>query len=491
MSTELPPAMPVVPEVIPLPAAATLRQALEEHQAGRLPEAEKLYQTVLLIQPENPQAHHNLGILDWQIGKPESGLQHLQVAWETDPSQTPYWLSFIQALIRSGRLEQAGQVLTAGRKHGLTGADVDRLELALAESVCSRTATNAETHNSIGTVPQEFGRLDEALTHFKLGNALCVAKRWDEAVASYRRAVTIQPDYADAHFNLGNALTGLGHHVEAVASYRCAVQLQPDFAQAHNNLGNALRAVGQLNDALASYQQAVAVQPDYADAHNNLGNALRDLGQLQAAEASYDRALVIQPNHAEAHNNLANVLRDMGRPHDAVLSYQRALALKPNHANAHHNLGNALQDLGRLEEALAQFQRAVSIEPNRLEHRSNLLFLHAFTRVGSFQEEFREARQWEQVALSHAERQAARQRTFANPPRPGRPLRVGIVSAELGQHAVSYFLTSFLRALDRQRVRVLLYPTTLRPEAETQTLRALAEGWTPLMGRSDADAAAL
>ena len=54
----------------------------------------------------------------------------------------------------------------------------------------------------------------------------------DEAVACYRRALELKPDYAEAHNNLGNALKDQGKLDEAVACYRRALELKPDFAEA-------------------------------------------------------------------------------------------------------------------------------------------------------------------------------------------------------------------------------------------------------------------
>ncbi|MHB9081188.1 MAG: tetratricopeptide repeat protein, partial [Pirellulaceae bacterium] len=366
---------------------------------------------------------------------------------------------------------------------------------------------DAETHNSLGVVLQELGRLDEAVAsyqrameikphlaeaHNNLGNALTDLGRLDDAVACYQQAVTIKPNYAQAHYKRGNVLRVLGRMNEAVASYWQAVSAQPEFAEAHNNLGNVLTDLGRLEDAVASYQRAVEILPDYAQAHYNLGVVLANLHRVDDAVASYQRAVAILPDYAEAHSNLGNVLTDVGRLDDALASYLRAVKSKPDFAQAHYNLGVVLTNLGRPDEALARYRRAVEIQPDNLVFRSNLLFLHAFARVGGFQQEYEEARKWELVALSDAERQAARARVFAfeNQPRQGRPLRLGIVSAELGQHAVSYFLTSFLGSIDPQRLTVLLYPTMSRCDAETAPLRALAKGWSPLFGRTDAEAAA-
>ncbi len=65
---------------------------------------------------------------------------------------------------------------------------------------------------------------------------------------------------------------------EAAASYRQALRLKPDYAEAHNNLGVVLKELGQLDEAVASYQQALRLKPDYAQAHNNLGIALHGAG---------------------------------------------------------------------------------------------------------------------------------------------------------------------------------------------------------------------
>src|SRR2546421_700912 len=62
----------------------------------------------------------------------------------------------------------------------------------------------------------------------------------------------------------------------AVASFRRAVELRPNFPQAHNNLGNALKEQGKLEAAVTCYRDAVRIQPDFAEAHNNLGLILND-----------------------------------------------------------------------------------------------------------------------------------------------------------------------------------------------------------------------
>ena len=109
-----------------------------------------------------------------------------------------------------------------------------------------------------------------------------------------------------------------------MASYRRALEIKPDYAEAHSNLGNALQDLGQLDDAVASYRRALEIKPDYAEAHSNLGNALQDLGQLDDAVASYRRALEIKPDFAEAHSNLIFTLDLSAGADIATLQQERS-----------------------------------------------------------------------------------------------------------------------------------------------------------------------
>ena len=199
--------------------------------------------------------------------------------------------------------------------------------------------------------------------HTNLGNALIGRGQVEEAIAHYRKALEINPDYALAHNNLGLTLASHGRFDEALVHYRKALEIRPDFAEAHNDLGLALADHGQVEKAIAQYRKALEINPDYADARYNLGTVLAGLGQVDEAIAHYRKALETKPDHARAHNNLANALLGRGQVDEAIAHYRKALEINPDYIDARYNLGTALAGRGQVDEAITHFRKILEIQP--------------------------------------------------------------------------------------------------------------------------------
>ncbi|MDP6343904.1 MAG: sulfotransferase, partial [Alphaproteobacteria bacterium] len=125
----------------------------------------------------------------------------------------------------------------------------------------------------------------------------------------------------------------------ADASYRRAIDLRPDYAEAHRNLAMTLRRQGRPEDAAAHFRQAIAHGADDGETHYSLGNLLREMAQLEAAADCYRQAIARRPDHAESHNQLGMTLQEFGQFDEAVACYETALQLNPGFGAAHHNLG--------------------------------------------------------------------------------------------------------------------------------------------------------
>jgi Tfp pilus assembly protein PilF len=156
----------------------TLALAVAHHQAGRLAEAEKVYQQVLLADPGNANALHLLGVLANQSQRFLAGFELISRAIAAQP-EAEFYLNLGTSL------------------NGL-----DRVDDAIAAYQKALTI-----------------KPDYAKAHYNLGNALHRARRWREAIAAYRIAIALRPDDAEYHWNLSLDLLAEGELEEGWKEY--------------------------------------------------------------------------------------------------------------------------------------------------------------------------------------------------------------------------------------------------------------------------------
>ncbi len=125
----------------------------------------------------------------------------------------------------------------------------------------------------------------DAASWFARGEAAEAAHPADEAAAeaAYRRAVAVDPDFADAWLNLGAMLCESGRCAEAVAVCSEAVEQCPDAADLHFNRAIALEDQGDAAGAISAYERCLALDASIADAHFNCARLRERTGDSRGA----------------------------------------------------------------------------------------------------------------------------------------------------------------------------------------------------------------
>ncbi len=95
---------------------------------------------------------------------------------------------------------------------------------------------------------------------------------------------------AQDYLKSGLILAGEGRDAEAVKSFRSALGIRPDWAEAHSLLGSALARTGNYAEAEAELRKAVALKPDYAEGWNFLGEFLKERGKTAEAQEAFRKA---------------------------------------------------------------------------------------------------------------------------------------------------------------------------------------------------------
>ena len=249
-----------------------LHDAIAAQRAGNIDKAAELYGAVLRKRPNEFDALHMLGLLEYQRGRLPEALKLITAAVRNHTNSVEAWTNL-------------GLVFHAQANYADALTSFDRA-LAL-------NPDHAEVLNNRGTTLNCLGRHDGALE-------------------SFARSVALKPDYLFAHFNHGSTLLALGRFTEALQSFEAALAIAPNHADTLCHRGNALLRLNRIEDACASYAQALRFAPDHPLILQNHALALRHLGRPREALVSAEKALRTAPGYAPARFEQALALLALG-----------------------------------------------------------------------------------------------------------------------------------------------------------------------------------
>ena len=188
------------------------------------------YQQAVKINPNDANAHYNLGLILKKLGKSEEAKNSYQKAIEINPNFT-----------------------AAYNNLGVVFKELGEFKKAISSYL-----------KAIEIKP------NYAMAYYNLGNALNDLGEFEKAISAYQKAIDINPNYADAHYNLGNRQHGLGEFKKAKISYQKAIEINSNFAKAYNKLGYLLSDLGEHDKATSACHKAIKIKPDYAQAYSML-----------------------------------------------------------------------------------------------------------------------------------------------------------------------------------------------------------------------------
>ncbi|VVC41584.1 Hypothetical protein CINCED_3A005366 [Cinara cedri] len=195
-----------------------------------------------------------------------------------------------------------------------------------------------------------------------VGHALEAENRFQEALAYFNKAVSVQHDDIGAHINVGRTYNHLKMYKEAEEAYLEAKSLLPKAKPGESyqariapnhlnvllNLANLIaKNQTRLEEADMLYRQAISMRSDYTQAYINRGDVLLKLNRTKEAQEVYERALFYDTDNPDIYYNLGVVLLEQGKHSQALAYLDKALEFDPDHEQALLNSAILLQELGQ------------------------------------------------------------------------------------------------------------------------------------------------
>ena len=222
---------------------------------GSVADAIKLYEQVLAERPDMMSASRHLAFDYWQLGDAGKAVAVLRTALKAGTPTTGAQVQLATYLAETAHADEARQMLAP---------------------LASRDDADLETLNAFGIASARAGRPAEAL-------------------AAFRRSLTVDPRNAMSHENIGTIELQAGHLDAARAAFERALQSNADSSQAHAGLAMIALKRGDRDAAIVDWRRAVDLDPTNYDALYDLGLQLLRAGRPAEARPYLDRFVSTAP----------------------------------------------------------------------------------------------------------------------------------------------------------------------------------------------------
>ncbi|HVR82226.1 MAG TPA: tetratricopeptide repeat protein [Luteimonas sp.] len=300
------------------------------------------------------------------------------------------------AAIMEGSVRKAGeqvrvtaQLIDAGNGYHLWSENFDRrledvfaIQEEIARNVVDALRVSLKTPDALDL--QRYAPHDMRAYDFYLrGRQLEGAKdriKWEYSAQMYRRAIAIDPDYAQAHAGLADVLAELllwrfsrPEDVldEALAASRRALELAPELAEAHVAHAHTLDFSGEHDAAAAEFERALELNPDLYEASYYFARHCFARGQFARAVELFEAAHRARPDEFQAlmigvgaAENLGDEARVQDIARRALAASLHQIEVDPENARAQYAAATLLHHLGDVEGGRRHAEMALHLRPN-------------------------------------------------------------------------------------------------------------------------------
>jgi tetratricopeptide (TPR) repeat protein len=188
----------------------------------------------------------------------------------------------------------------------------------------------------------------------------------------YNEAITFNAENSAAYSGLGEVYDESGDSAKAIASYEKALQIDPDLTDVSAPLGILYYQTGDIAKADTYLKKALATEPNDSQTQYFLGLVRSSQNQDKDAETAFRKSIALEPAFAEAHYYLGTTLAKLDLEAEAIDEYKEAIKLNPKYVEAQFDLGAAYYNTGKYQESVDAYLQALKLKNDNVEAYFNL-----------------------------------------------------------------------------------------------------------------------
>jgi protein O-GlcNAc transferase len=449
------------------------------YDQGQLDEAANFYKKAIKLNRSFVKAYYNLGnVYKKQENLKQAGLSYRK-ALALDAENVLVLVNFAQVLYEQNNIVDARIYYERALK-----IQPDFTAAIVGMGAVYKSLEQPEEAEAYFRKALEIK--DDADAYHNLGDLCRERGELEEAENNYKAAISSDTSAADACYKLAGFYRKEGRVADSIPVFEEALRRDPTLKAAWNDLGLAKAALGSFSEAESCYKRALEVDPAYATAYNNLGLTLNAQWRFSDAESAFKKGIELSPDSVLMHTNLSPALVSQGKIKEAEAVLKKAVELSPEYEGSYINLGTNYLAQGLATEAEAAFLEALKLKPHSVLAKSNLLF--AMNYLGNHSADYRlqQACEYDQIVNDLVKEPYVSWMRKSSP-----RLRIGLLSGDLREHPVAYFLESWAKNVDFSKLELIAYTTDNREGPVTQRLKPSFSAWKTVMGLTDQAAAEL
>ena len=302
----------------------------------RYSEAITAFQNAITLDPDFTTAHYNLGLTYLKMETYSRAVDALQKTITLDRSYKAAHHALALAYLGQQDLGKARDAARGALKLDANYQPARALLEAIDPSFtpsATQPATPSEPEQPVKQQPAAKPRQE---THYELGIAYKDAKMHTEAIAEFRKAIDLDPDFIAAHVGLGEVYLETGRLDDAETAANAALRIDANSQPARQLLENIRQARPPIPRQTEPTKPASTPPSDTPDAKQDLERGLVFLNsrQYNQAAAAFKRVIKVDANSIEAHYGLGQAYLEIGAFDDAKAAADETLKLDANHQQA-------------------------------------------------------------------------------------------------------------------------------------------------------------
>ena len=301
----------------------------------RYSEAATAFQNAITLDSDFTTAHYNLGLTYLKTETYLRAVEALQKTVALDSTYTAAHHALALAYLGQQELEKAREAAREALKLDANYQPARSLLEAIDPSFTPPETETTPPPEPEQSVDQQPTAKSSQETHYELGTAYRDANMLTEAIAEFKKAIDLDPDFVAAHTSLGEVYLEIGQLDDAKNAANAALKVDANSQSAHQLLEDIKQA--RPTPPQPTPKKTVSTPPaDTPDAKQDLerGHVFLSNKQYNQAAAAFKKVIKVDPSLVEAHYGLAQAYLEIQAFDDAKAATDEVLRRNPNHRQA-------------------------------------------------------------------------------------------------------------------------------------------------------------